>query len=381
MTVLVLGLLFIPACGPGRQEAPPGPAQVQGGEEELFTSGRFKLLNSGSQLQVVEGLPKYFRAAGWIDLRTIFGLVGATPVVYNLESGSISYPGIPAWSARLSPNRKYFSYIEEGGVYVTGIDGRGNRHIWPPQEAFEGGGHHGGGVWSPSGEKLLVWFQYEWDGEYFVCSLQGEEDAYKLKTYLEGYFLTTAVGWVDEQRLIFNTRANVMKDGTQDYTFGYRSDLAVYDLKTGSFRLISNSNDGEFLEGLSVCPRGIFFLRWFGRNETRDDFSYGLMDLTGRVIWESPFYRSAYFSLSPDGRSTACLVEIGRSELNPVYTLLLLSQGKTLPVAELKFGEQFSEVFWCPEGKKMLISFTAAVPQDDPPDSYRQQHYTLIIEP
>ncbi|MEW5920030.1 MAG: hypothetical protein AB1796_03555 [Bacillota bacterium] len=353
--------------------AEPVPASSETGKP-------FIQLCPQSGIKEVDGLPRYFQAGGWVDGHTIFGLAGTTPVLYNLETGESSSPGVTAWEARLSPEKERISYTQEKGVYVARIDGKDKIHLWPRETAGmpEGEGNPRGGLWSPGGEKLLVWWEHEWDCEFYVCELQKEEVG-KINTRLDGYFLTSATGWADEQKLIFTTRANIMKDGTREYTFGYRSDVAVYDLETLSLHLITNTADGEFIEGLSAGPEGILFLRWF---TDRDVTSYGVMDPTGRVIWEEPFYENMNFFLAPDGRTVACLVETGRQEMNIVYELVIRSQGVSRSILEMQMANHIlPEIFWHPDGKKLLFTFIAAVPREDPLGNYQESYYTLIIEP
>lgn len=341
----------------------------------------FTQISTQSVIKVVEGLPRYFQSAGWIDEQTFFGLAGTTPVVHNMETGESFYPGVTAWGAKLAPQGDYFAYNREDGIYMARIDGAASRRLWPTETAGtpEGEGYFGGGLWSPAGDKLLVWWEHEWDSEFFICDLQGGE-VNKINTRLDGYFLTTATGWADEQNIVFTTRANMKKDGTREYTFGYRANLAVFNLETLSYKLISDTGDGEFLEGLAAGPAGIFFLHWFS---DRNNSSYGVMDRSGRAIWQEPSGQAVDFFLAPDGKTVACLVETGRQQMNIVYELVIRTQGVAdRSILEMKMANHIMpQIFWHPEGEKLLFTFITTAPQEDVPDSYQERYYTLVIKP
>ncbi len=337
----------------------------------------YTLINQQSRISIIEGLPQYFQSGGWIDEHTIFGLSGNNPVLFNLETGRSRFPHITVWEAHLSPEKRYFSYINEHGVHVAQVDGNENRHLWP-REGLAGNGFPRGGLWAPFSDKLLVWWEHEWDCVFFIYELHSDR-VQELKTHLDGYFLTTATGWADEQNIIFTTRASIMKDGFRDYSFGYRSDLAAYNLETGSFLLLTDAADREFFEGLSAEPEGIFYLRWFGN---RNDVYYGVMNLEGSVIWEEPFYGPASFFLAPDGKEVACLVKTGRSEINSVYELMIISREGSRTIVELQIADhRIPEIFWHPTGKKLLISYSSAFRQGETPNAYLDFYYTMVVEP
>ncbi len=357
-----------------KEEAGPGRFAGENGKPYLP-------LNPQSKIQIVEGLPRYFRAGGWANEHTIFGLAGTTPVLFDLETGKASYPGVTAWSASLSPRKDFLAYTSEGGVYVVGVDGSNNTFLWPGETAEKpiGDGYFKGGLWSPGGDKLLVWFEHEWDSEFFIVGLE-DQGAAKINTRLDGYFLTAATGWADERNIVFTTRANMMKDGTREYTFGYRSDLAVYNLETQTYRLISDTTDGEFIEGLSAGPAGILFLRWFAGKDTT---SYGVMDPAGRVLWEEPYYQSMNIFLAPDGQSVACLVENRQEEMNVIYELVIRPRGGiSKSILELPIANYIlPEIFWHPNARRLLFTFVTTLPRDNPPGSYQDKYYTLVVEP
>jgi len=251
------------------------------------------------------------------------------------------------------------------------------QYLWPEHKQEELGYYAGGGLWSPDGKKLLVWYGYEWNTEFFLLNLDNGKTE-PLATKMEDYFLTYATGWADEQRLVFTTRANRMKDGTQDYTFGYRSNLAVYDISTGIYELITDTGDGEFIEGISAGENGILFLHWL---EERDDVTYGLMDLSGHVKWEKDLGQVLSAVLSPDGTSLAYVREKEIQQINKVYTLVIEKEGKRKEAAELLIGDHLNGPFWSPRGDRLLVSFSSAVPVSENIDAYMQRYHTLVIQP
>ncbi len=335
----------------------------------------FRLVDERSRIYHLAGVPRYFMAEGWVDEKNIFGLAGTNPLVYNLEEAATESLGVTAWGAWLSPDGRRVAYRKEDGIHLVNIDGSGKRFLWPEEGAEIFGGDPGGSFWSPDGSRLLVWYQYEWDSEFFIYHLDsGKVEPFS--THLEDYFLTSAVGWADNRRIIFTTRASRMKDGTGEYSHGYRSDLAVYDTAAGTFRLITGARDGEFIEGLSASANGILFLRWRQSGETA---SCGLMDISGRVLWEEDPGRIISAALSPDGRALAYVVEKGSRGIDRLCRLVVKEGDRVTEVAELQV-EQLRGPYWSPGGL-LLVSFSSSIPQHDRPGSYRSHYSTLVVKP
>lgn len=410
--VFLAATFLLPSCGgketgqgsvgPG-EEAQAGVGEVEGpatsvtapeleGDELLPEEGEereedvefeaVKPLDTISQVIIIEDLPRYFLAGGWAGSENIFGLSGTSPVFYNLNNKSFSSPELTAWSASLSPDGQKLFYTNEEGAHLLHLNGSGHHHLGSNKEKEMDGGFLGGGLWSLDSKHLLFWYGYEWDTEFYVYSLESGE-ALPLQTQLEGYFLTSPVGWADEQRLVFNSRASRKKDGTQEYSFGYRSDLALYDLAAGNskgnYKKITDADDGEFIEGISAGAYGIFYRRWFGDADgsTGAAAYYGVIGAEGGRHWEEKIENVMGISLSPDRTTLAYLAKTGQEGVNSRAKLVVKTQGKPLELAELYLGSSWSGPYWSPRGDKILLSFSASVEGKD--KSYSEQYYTIVV--
>lgn len=370
-----------PGGGTGRGGM-PGAGEAGGSTGQASEIVPFELVDRSCELKVVDGVPKYFLAKGWLDGRSILGITGTNPIRFNLDTGDYSTLGFTAWDVRPSPDGSWVSYLKEDGVSVARVDGTSKKHLWPTrkpsaEEAAAGDADPGGGIWSPSATKLLVWYEHEWDTDFFVVDRDSGKER-RLSTRRDGYFLTGPVGWLDEDRLVFTTRASVKKDGMGGYSHGYRSDLALYDLRDDSYRLITNAEDGEFIEGLSTGEHGIVFRRhWEGKKSP----TVGVMDAAGSLKWEeafgeSPGYPSGHPALSPNG-DLACAVRVKKSdEVNHEYHLVVHSCGGRSVVAKMLVGDHLAGPFWSPDGRQLLLSFSYGAPAEG---GYQSRYATLVL--
>lgn len=364
--------------GVGVPSGSPAPPGTPGGDAKTLEIAAFQLLDPSSGVGVIEGLPKYLLAKGWLSQRLALGMTGTNPIRFNVDTGSYWALGLTAWDISSSSDGSWVSYLKEDGVWVARADGKSAKRLWPAQWPPAGGeqagdGNPGGGIWSPDGGRLLVWYQHEWDADFFVVDSSGQEK--RLATRLDDYFLTSPVGWLDAERLVFTTRAAAKKDGTGEYSHGYRSDVAVYDLRDDSYRLITDAEDGEFIEGLSAGSRGIIFQR---RREAGKPSTLGVMDATGKVEWEEAFGNVINPSFSSNG-DLAYVVTGGKiDERNHEYRLVVHSCGSRSEVAKLIVGDHLSGPFWSPDGRELLLSFSYGAPAGT---GYHDRYVTLTIRP
>ncbi|NLX90303.1 MAG: hypothetical protein GXZ07_01710 [Firmicutes bacterium] len=344
-------------------------------------SSFFKMLVPDGALHRVEGLPEYFLAEGWIDEENFFGLTGTHCLSVSLLGKGTRSLVKNAWSAQVSPDGRKLSYLDENGINQINTDGSGHKFLWPEGESGSPflEGRPAGGIWSPDGEKILCWYEHEWDCDFF-CLRPGNNHLQALNTAMEGYFLASPAGWIDDSRLLFNIRASRKKDGTQEYSLGYRCDLAVYDLSAGTFEMITGAEDGEFIEAADLSPSMIAFRRYYGEAA---DLTHGVMDYSGRVLWEKDLGRVLSLSLSPDEKKIAYLVEEAASaaDSNAAVKLVVKEGAQEKEVASLLVGDHLKGPFWSPAGDSILLSFSSRLPAEDSAGSLLTHYTTLIILP
>lgn len=215
----------------------------------------------------LRNLPEYFLAKNWLDENRIFGLAGTRPVVVDAKDGSCRALNVVAWWACPSPDGKLLAYGNEKGISVIGTDGRGDRLLVKARQGNTdpvnaGASVLGAGVlWSPDSARLLFWEEHEWDSDFYVLDVaSGRVSA--VPTHMEGYFLTSPVGWVSCDAVVFNTRASRRKDGSGEYSSGYRSDILFVSLSDGCPRLLTDAGDGEFWQALNPLPDGQLLCAW-----------------------------------------------------------------------------------------------------------------------
>ncbi|HHW54606.1 MAG: hypothetical protein WBI83_03115 [bacterium] len=352
------------------EQGPYAAAALQGegnDEGKLYSA-------TAAAIQSLPQLPEYFLAAGWLSEEEILGLSGTNPLRVKVQNSSYTSLGVTAWDIRLSPDREQFLFRNGDGIQLINGEGTGKKLLWSEQRE---GTTLQGGLWSPAGNNLLLYYEYEWDNEYFIYDLDtGNTET--LAMDLPGYFLTSPTGWLDDQHLIFTARASRKKDGTQEYSSGYRSDLAVYNRETSETTLITNADDGEYLEGLSIGSSGILFQRYFADNAI--PCGIGVMDSEGGVHWEEATGRILSGAINPQGHA-AWIVDGEEEGMNQRAALFVRIGDSSRKAATLLFGDHLQGPFWSPAGQRLLLSFSTALPLPEQPDSYETKYYTLIITP
>ncbi|MCR4397791.1 MAG: DPP IV N-terminal domain-containing protein [Firmicutes bacterium] len=202
-------------------------------------------------------LPEGFSLIGWLSDGRLLGHFDRVLACYDLETGMVESWGIEVDGAVLSPDGTRLAFT------------RGNKAWWlstgAPAEMTEIGipvtesdlmvGYDSVVVsWSPGSTKLLFGKAYEWEISYYLfdietCSVMPLTAQHEF----EGTFATRGGIWLDEDRILFTTASNKAKDGTSAYSeIGYRRNLALYDVATGEYRLISDVEDGTYLEAHAV---------------------------------------------------------------------------------------------------------------------------------
>ncbi|MGI6144075.1 MAG: hypothetical protein ACOYEK_09520 [bacterium] len=381
LLALLLTLVFLlPGCLPDQpgekngkstvEKEPAATTAPQKEEGDDFTLYR----GTGAEIWAIPGLPDYFLAAGWLSEEEILGLSGTNPLRVKVKNSSSTSLGVTAWGIRPAPDREQFLFRNEDGIQLIDREGAGKKLLWSEQRE---GAALQGGLWSPTGKNLLLYYEYEWDNEYFIYNLDtGNTETLALD--LPGYFLTSPTGWLDDQRLVFTARASRKKDGSQEYSSGYRSDLAVYNRVTSETTLITKADDGEYLEGLAAGSSGILFQGYSAENASPRRI--GVMASEGGVLWEEETGRILRGAINPQGH--AAWIVAGENEgMNQRAALFVRIENSSRKAATILFGDHLQGPFWSPAGHRLLLSFSNTVPFPEQPDTYETRYYTLVITP
>ncbi|HHV72371.1 MAG TPA: hypothetical protein GXX38_07175 [Clostridia bacterium] len=333
-----------------------------------------ELLSEGkkiAQLREVKGMPKYFLAQAWLDNSRFYGQTGTRPVLVNANNFSYKTLKVTSWQSHHSPDGKYISYLNEQGINIVSLDGSSKRWFQPQQnQSFQG--NLAGGIWSPDSSKLLFWLEKEWDSLFMVYDLK-TSGIKRVNTSLEGYFLTTQAGWIDNDRILFTTKAAVKKDGTAASSSGYRSDLAVADLRDDSYQLITSADDGVFIQGIQIVDHTTAVCQINDGGNTPS--SYVFVNLNGSNHKLIPIKNSSKLNVSADGR-LAYLTNQSKAGKNQTATLVVEGQNGKIQLAKIKY-ETISGPFWSPDGKHLLFSITYNKPLEK---GFQEEYKTYLVK-
>lgn len=216
-----------------------------------------------------------------------------------------------------------------------------------------GGGSFGAYAWSPDSASLILSNQFEWDAQYYIYNLK-DKNLHPLVTEADGYFVTSFGTWLDDSWIVFTARASRMHDGTFEYSFGYRSDLFLYDLRDGSYTRITSARDGEFYQAIASKYERIFFTVY----AEGQGHSHGEMDLRGHVLWakEDEAISASY---APDDSMVAFTL---RGHANDHCRLAVLTSGGTwVALAEIAAPYAVNGPYWSPDSRHIALSYTAPV--------------------
>ena len=239
--LLELAAASRPAPRPAGRQAAPAVA----GEGGALTAWRPVVAAPGVGLRVLEDLPEAFRPAAWLSGNRFVGMAKGGLALVDAATGKHRSVGPEPWDLAASPKGDRVLVVAGDRLRVVTADG-GEAFTLPA--SGPSGQVLAGGLWAPDGSRLLVWETTEWDAEYYLLQAEAGAQPRPVPTRLDGYFLTSPAGWLPDGRVLFVTRASARRDGTREYTSGYRSDLAVYDPESGEYRLVTGVEDGVYLE-------------------------------------------------------------------------------------------------------------------------------------
>lgn len=338
--------------------------------------------NSG-KITTLMGLPDYFTLQGWIDKDRLFGLAGEKPVIYNLKTGTYRSLDIRAINALLSPNSKLLAYQNENDISIVSIDGSINKEITTLKDIIKTSALVSVNPmlcsWSPDGKKLLFSLQYEWDADYYVFNIENKKTK-KVNTHLKDYFLTSFAGWFDNEKIIFNTRANRMLNGKQEYNFGYRSDIAVANLTNNDFYLLTSAEDGVFYEAISILPSKIYFRRYL---KEKDEYYFGFINPQTLSVKYLDGIAPDFSNLYPSPQNNYFILSKTPTNLfmNSMASIYLkVGENEPEPFLHLRYNDRKPHFIWSPGGTKIAFTISIAVPRDYLNKSYITRYQTYLFQ-
>jgi Tol biopolymer transport system component len=346
--------------------------------EDLINEQPVELTENGgkiARLQEVKGLPKYFLAQGWVDNSRFFGQTGTTPIFVNSSSFGYKTMRVKSWQSYLSPDGKWLSYLNEQGINIMAIDGSSKRRF-QPQENSSLSGQLAGGVWSPGSDKLLFWLQKEANADYLIYDLK-TSSIKQVNTDLEGYLDADLVGWIDNNRILFNTRAWIKKDGSGESPSGCRSDLAVANLDNDSYTLITSSQDGVFLKGVQILDENTAVAQINNDGDTPS--SYVFVNLSGNNYQLIPVKNATRLAVSQVDKQLAYLTNHGRSRGNRTANLIVEDRTGKIRLAKITY-DSIAGPFWSPNGKWLLFSITYNRPVEGGGKGYLNEYKTYLCK-
>jgi hypothetical protein len=230
-------------------------------------------------------LPRYFKFYDYIDENHFIGLTKNKPFIYSVKSHKFEIISETlCWNIKLSPDKNIITFDNEHGIGTINMKTGKEEMVfsreemnknYPDAESIDF-------VWGYNSDKLLLVQQFEWNANYSILNLENKK-LKELNTKLEGYFLSAPIKWIDENRILFSIRALSKKDGTAEYSHGYRQDLALYDLRNDSYQKLTDAGDGEFLDYISNS-QGVVYLR---KSNSDNQSKYLSLDLNNYAIKET----------------------------------------------------------------------------------------------
>lgn len=121
--------------------------------------------------------------------------------------------------------------------------------------------------------------------------------------------------------VVFNTRASRRKNGSGEYSSGYRADILSVSLSDSRPRLLTDAGDGEFWQALEPLPGGRLLCAW----GTRENWpaGFGLIDLEGKVTWLETGSGTRQVRVAPGADRWLEVCHIVKGQANSVCEIFL----------------------------------------------------------
>jgi len=371
--LVALLALVLTGCGWGERDGVTDPGADQVVPVMLPTEQEGEA--GGHTFARLEGVPEYYRVAGWLDQDRLIGLSGEQITIFNVVSGAVDHLGIKAWNIWLSPDRGMIAFNNETGLSCATVDG-GQVRLLVPADADMG--VPDGVVWSPDSRRMVYRVDHEWDSVHYVFDLDTGVPQ-ELNTVLDGYFMNRAVAWPTPERILFQTVASVGHDGAREYTeIGYRGDLAVLNLENGEYSLVTGVKDGEFLvfQGLTSANEVVFILK----DPVKGSREWGILALDGSTVQVQEVDQNVTAVQVADGEPAVYFIR----EAGPVgenMRLEFLHAGTqdwtaAVTLAEITSESGFFSFVPSPDSGRLVLSFAVLEPV---PEGFQTKEYLYLV--
>ncbi|WP_199621145.1 hypothetical protein [Paenibacillus alkalitolerans] len=337
-----------------KSEEPPGksslPISEQAPEEASFTKG------------ILTGLPEYFSFVDRLDEYRILGLAAGKPFIYSVSEHKYDIVSeTVCWNVRLSPDKQRIGYNNEDGIGIINIEDGTGRIVFSKEQSDQI--NQDGSMyfqWGTLPNQLLLIHQGEWDSFYYLLDLETGKYT-PLQVKMDSYFLSEPIQWIDEHRILFSFRASKKKDGTMEYGSGYRSDLAVYDLRTGTTEKVTDTDDGYFVNFVSMQADTAYYQE-MDPEQRRSYYSVDVTNKKSERIDIADEHNDIYVFWSPDTYLMGN-VDPEIQEMNHVMNVSYVSRGTTRTIDAILF--ESSTPAWVRLGSHLAVSFGHAEKADD----------------
>ena len=326
--------------------------------------------------------PNHLALAGWKDPSTLWGVAGCNPVEVSVES-----PAVQAWNVEAcggiepEPNGPRLVWgTGQGGMLLLGARG-GEQRVLRASGAPSplGEGDPAGAVfWSPNGSRVLVSWAAEWDASYATIDVTSGATT-PVRTQKDGYFLTEAFGWLDDDRLLFVAQANKDRGGRSEYSEsgGYRADLFLYDVRDSSYTALTSVDDGVMLRPLAPWSEGEVLVGERPRGATRFE-AYWAYDPGGGS--RRPVLLPSATDVRVFAPEQVLLLDRTGDRAGPPHDRIFLWRGEgqpVLPLTEIREGQ----VEWSLDGSRIALTSSVDEPVAGMPGSFRTRRLAYVLEP
>ncbi|HJU68565.1 MAG TPA: hypothetical protein VJ650_10015 [Gemmatimonadaceae bacterium] len=318
--------------------------------------------------------PRYFELRDWVTNDTLWGLAGSNPIDIHAVSGAGRPWGVRASGARRSVDGRSIAWVDTSGVWMLRRGSRARRILRFASLPQRPAGDPTFDIhWAPNGRRLLTSWAEEGSVTYaLVDTASGGLEPLALR--LPGYSPPGAALWLDDRRILFTARATGGKDGATGYReSGWRGDIAMHDLGTHEFDLVTAVNDGVFLEPVAAWGDTLLALRRLS-GDTLATFS--LFDMRSWTEITSDLPRGTGIAASRDGSRVA----VFRSD-NLLSQVLIRSRQPGAPSgAPLLIPGRVTGAAWSPSGQALAVSTMAEEPVEGTQGDVRVVYRLSVVE-
>lgn len=367
-----------PPGGP-KEDAPPGDtgfASDSAGDHVMLA----RSMTSRWTTRELRHTPKYLQLVGWRSRDTIVALAGENPVEIDVRTSAFTAWNRRALGAQLASDGRRLAWAHDG--YWVGERGSPPRLVLPYERVEAAGDPSGAIHWSPDGRRIATWWVDEASVTYVIIDLE-RDTARTLETGLPRAMWGSTALWLDTARLLLAVTALHSKGGAPDYKeSGHRGELAVCDLSGGSCSLVTDVEDGIFLQPETRWgPRGVLVRERRSGQHVSSFFVYDVESWdrrpialpAGRVVAVTS---DALLAVTVDPRAHPF-----PSDVSPTDTTLLVlweaGPDVARPLARVAGGDV--QLSWFASGDRLAILSAEILPAP-PPQGHRSRRRLTILD-